>query len=331
VVAYLEALKLVPVVQDLRSEFAPGTVVRTEPEAGAEVAEGDAVTVYSSDGSLAHTTTAVMSLPAPPTDGGSTLTTTAPETTTSPAPETTTDGIPATTALETTTTQSAATTAAESEDDRLTEQARAEGRIEPDERIHTVVSGESISKIAEAHYGSADDLYMRAIMLRNALTITASQKLKLGAELVIPSKPEHTNASYQGVIKDCTWYEANREALNAGGFLATIADESELQTVTQIFGGTGVRVIWLGAQIEEGQDWADVGWITREPIDYDIWLEGEPSYFDSDGVTPESFLALIQVGDQWYYNDVPNNIAQYYAGKIGYVIEYGPEAALLAD
>ncbi len=130
----------------------------------------------------------------------------------------------------------------------------------------------------------------------------------------------HTIHRYEVVAGDVTWTNAKSLAEAAGGHLATISDAEEFREITAMAAEQGLHVLWLGAEAEQLSDWDsdDFTWITGEPFNFTNWLDGEPNC-DLD---EEFYLGAYDVQGTWYFNDCPNDVSTYYAGKIGYVIEY---------
>ncbi len=69
--------------------------------------------------------------------------------------------------------------------------------------------------------------------------------------------------------------------------------------------------------------------LTKNPVSVNAsrWLSGEPSLVDLNNGADETVLAInyMKEYDQWYLNDVPENILTYspeFSGKIGYIAEF---------
>lgn len=142
-----------------------------------------------------------------------------------------------------------------------------------------------------------------------------------------------TVSTYEVVMQDVTWEEANTLAVSRGGHLATINTDGEYyQILSAIMYSSDINgVYYVGGSCVDGQYvWTADN--SMQPIS-EHWRSGEPSYSGSteDGRTvDESYVCLCAffVSDN-YYNyelmDIPNDTidaAPTYAGNIGYIIEY---------
>jgi hypothetical protein len=163
------------------------------------------------------------------------------------------------------------------------------------------------------------------------LTITAADAQQV-TDNVAPADPlaGHT---YEVVVTDVSWSEANQFAQAVGGHLATITSQEEYDAICALAdqAATGedasLRYLWLGATVgANGWQGSDC-WVTGESWSFDCWYPGEPSGQDEDG-TVESVLCMWRVGDDgWTFNDQRNDLLEVIptaSGKIGYVIEWDP-------
>lgn len=146
-------------------------------------------------------------------------------------------------------------------------------------------------------------------------------------------KPAHR---YSVVTAHVTWEEANQAAQAAGGYLATISDQAEFEKIKSVLSGySSLRNVWIGARLsgtfhstaEIQAAWRSTGmrWITGEPFVFQSWRSGEPSGYDAKLDEYEFYLQLFcpkADGYTWSYNDSGNDLSQYRAGTLGYVIEY---------
>lgn len=137
--------------------------------------------------------------------------------------------------------------------------------------------------------------------------------------------------SYYIMLEDVTWIQALTRAAAYGGYLVNINSEEEFQTIiNKIYQENAESYrFWIGACREN--DSREYYWVNSEgnPVGECInnnshWLPGEPSCIDSGTSEKEHYVDLIKHGEEWVYNDVPNDLIQAdssYEGKIGYIIE----------
>ena len=125
---------------------------------------------------------------------------------------------------------------------------------------------------------------------------------------------------YQVIHGDLTWNEAKEAAEAAGGYLATITSQEEMDTVLQhIYSWVDTHdekliAVWLGAYNLTGNGF---NWVNGEDFTYSYWAPNEPN--NADGI--EHYLVMYKVKGNWVWNDAPNVISDAYPNKIGYVIE----------
>jgi len=135
---------------------------------------------------------------------------------------------------------------------------------------------------------------------------------------------EYKISTYSVIKSDSTWLQANRSALNSGGYLVSINDREEFDKVCEMAEDEGIYVFWLGASRTEYEDWEDIIWEDGTELSYRPWLSGEPTYYSEDG-DREDYLMAFKVGDDWFFNDSENDAiaaSPNYEGKIGFIIEY---------
>lgn len=132
--------------------------------------------------------------------------------------------------------------------------------------------------------------------------------------------PQATKTSTYIVRKsDAAWTEANTYAAQAGGHLVYINSREEFNKVCKKADAQNLKVFWVGATRKSGS-WSDARWQNGEKITYINWYSTEPSYIDENG-NAENYLMVFKVGGSWYFNDAINNVAEYYSGKMGYIVE----------
>ncbi len=142
-----------------------------------------------------------------------------------------------------------------------------------------------------------------------------------------------TVSTYEVVMQDVTWEEANAIAISRGGHLATINNDSEYYQIWSVIASSADTngVYFVGGTLVNGQYlWTADN--SMQPIT-EHWRSGEPSYTGSteDGRTVDenyvSLCAFRTSGDYYNYEllDVPNDMidaAATYAGNVGFIIEY---------
>jgi hypothetical protein len=104
-----------------------------------------------------------------------------------------------------------------------------------------------------------------------------------------------------------TWTASNTQAINAGGYLATITSGAEDTFLIDNF-STLKQHLWIGltdAAIE-----GTFVWVTGEPLTYTNWLPGEPNNGFPCCAPDEDYGELVVVPiPEWVvpgWNDLPN-------------------------
>lgn len=144
---------------------------------------------------------------------------------------------------------------------------------------------------------------------------------------------------YEAVVvpSGITWSEADAAARSVGGYLATIASESENAFVYSLITddefwhvGNTSNGPWIGGyQDRNAPDYSEPGggwrWVTDEPFTYTNWTPGALN--NGNGGTEEDYMMFGGWGSEKTakWNDAPNG------PNIGYVIEYNsiPEPSTL--
>lgn len=127
--------------------------------------------------------------------------------------------------------------------------------------------------------------------------------------------PKTYRHEYEAVMADVTWKQAKRLAKERGGHLVTISSAEEQKIVEEIIDEySNLHTVWIGGNCLSGE----FKWINGDSFEYTNWGPGEPNNETGD----EMYLDMYEKDDIWYWNDVPNDISQYYSGKMGYVIEW---------
>ena len=120
---------------------------------------------------------------------------------------------------------------------------------------------------------------------------------------------------YEFIQTDMTWEKANADALSRGGYLAVITSSQEQSLIEELMKSyPSVHTVWIGGQ--KGYN-GQFSWVSNEAFEWTKWGVGEPNNETGD----ENYLDMYTTGGTWVWNDVPNSISQYYAGKMGYILE----------
>ena len=132
----------------------------------------------------------------------------------------------------------------------------------------------------------------------------------------LPAVAPSETHEYRVVISDASWQQANTEAQQMGGHLATITSPEEQSQIEQCLATyPGLRAVWVGSNFQSANN--AFGWITGEPMTYTYWGPGEPNNETGD----EHYLDMYPKNGSWVWNDVPNDISMFYSGNMGYVVE----------
>ena len=132
------------------------------------------------------------------------------------------------------------------------------------------------------------------------------------------SKTKEYVSTYEVIVSDRTWIEAYDDALSRSGHLAVINSAEEEQIIEELLDGYDtLHTVWLGGVLKN----KSLVWINGQDVTYTQWGSGEPNNETGD----EDYLDMYELDNRWYWNDVPNDIKQYYSGKMGYVVEYEKE------
>jgi autotransporter-associated beta strand protein len=136
------------------------------------------------------------------------------------------------------------------------------------------------------------------------------------------------------------WYTAQANAVNSGGYLATIGSAQENQFVFSLVDSPEFWTTyiddhmgpWIGGLQQSGSPEPGGGWqwVTNEPFVYANWDAGEPS--DTGGNEDRiHFHSKYSVPRSASWNDVPGNPALTAFGPAviqGYVVEFAPTPSL---
>lgn len=121
--------------------------------------------------------------------------------------------------------------------------------------------------------------------------------------------------SYSVEKVKCTWTEAKALAEEKGGYLAIINSEEENDYIKTLLQLEGVKMYWIGGNDLENGVYT---WIDDTPIQYSDWHDGEPN--GDQGI--EHYMSIYQIGGIWKWNDLPDDVGEYYEDSLGMIIEY---------
>lgn len=151
----------------------------------------------------------------------------------------------------------------------------------------------------------------------------------------IEAEPEEKPHTYQIVAANSTWTDAYKNAKDIkGGSLVNIESQGEMDEILKLIDsqGYGKYVFWIGS-MRRGTSY-DYYWVDgngndngSELNESTFWLKEEPSYIDSRNNLEERYVTMFYSGGEsrWVWNDVPNDISQYYSGKLAYIVEVEDE------
>ncbi len=130
---------------------------------------------------------------------------------------------------------------------------------------------------------------------------------------------------YELVKESLSWEAASLRCQEMGGHLATVTSPEEEQQIIAMAEAQEVKYLWLGGYTAYDTSGSVFGqWVTGETFAYNNWTPGEPSRVDQDN-TPERYIMLWYVRDQWAWNDQRNDPAAAVPGmakSMGFVCEY---------
>lgn len=143
--------------------------------------------------------------------------------------------------------------------------------------------------------------------------------------------------SYQCVLDDCSWEEAQQKCLEWGGHLVRINTPEEYEYILSFIEESGYEDIIFRLGGRRDSDSTEYYWVDENNQCYGEalndseywsalqWKSGEPNFYD--GEIEETCVEMYYNPDEgsWVWNDIPNDlisIAPYYSGRIGFIVEY---------
>lgn len=172
---------------------------------------------------------------------------------------------------------------------------------------------------ASEHEAVSEDIEDDETFPEGALEVAEDDNADLANET--ESEEEEKESTYRVYKEDTTWTEAYNSAKDLNGDLICINSAEEFEKACKLAEANKMNVFWLGSKRSSNtQQWTDALWSDGTDLDFTKWLPGEPTYVDEEG-TPEIYLLAFKVGEDWYFNDAPNDVTRFYSGKIGYIVE----------
>ena len=142
---------------------------------------------------------------------------------------------------------------------------------------------------------------------------------------------------YEIIVKDIGWDKAYEDCKDRGGYLVRINSDREFDYIKDLIKKEGkdncVFMLGGGYNPDDGHyHWYYDGVFEETKLEEDnpfrsFWLKGEPSYEgeDKDGKTVEEhYLDMFYSGKSkdFVWNDVPEDLTEYYPGRVAYICEY---------
>ena len=149
-------------------------------------------------------------------------------------------------------------------------------------------------------------------------TLGVNEKYLTGGREAYAPEPDTPAAhSYMVVISDATWEQASAQARNQGGHLVVITSREEQELIEQLLlPYSYLRAVWIGGTRANSS--GPFRWITEESMYFTSWGPREPNNDTGD----EVYMDMYPLNGEWVWNDVPNDISMYYAGRMGYIVEF---------
>ena len=139
--------------------------------------------------------------------------------------------------------------------------------------------------------------------------------ISLGPEPQDEPESGTSTSRYTVVGQAMTWEEAQAWCEDHGGYLATISNREEWQTVQGLMQDSGYEIFWLGAHRNSQSNFV---WVDGTSFSFTQFASGEPN---NDGGS-EDYLAVFDIDGNWAWYDVPNDLDPYYkAENIAFVME----------
>ena len=179
-----------------------------------------------------------------------------------------------------------------------------------------------LQEIYDEIYAEQKDLYMIEYVSDSAVDQYSSRDLTASVsgggyrgDTTATFTPAHSvqnlthTSRYELVPGTYTWEEANQRCQEMGGHLVTITSQQEMDQIIALAEQNDCKYVWLGGYTSYNFDGSVFGhWVTGEDFSFQAWGDGQPTRTDMDG-TPEWYIMLWYVHDQWRWNDQRNDPA----------------------
>lgn len=151
-----------------------------------------------------------------------------------------------------------------------------------------------------------------------------------------PAQEEKKESTYQFIMQDCTWSQAQVKCVELGGHLVHFDSEGEFELVLEQMAASGLGdkgKFWIGGARDTGSGSVEYRWANADGTFKDgvintesHWMAGEPSFRDDSLGINEDKMMLYKLSStgQWVWNDAPDNILEYlpsYSGTVGFICE----------
>ena len=178
-------------------------------------------------------------------------------------------------------------------------QIQAETQLQTETQIHLQQAQTQPEQSQQAQPEQSDQTQSQQTQVQpeqSQQTQTDGQT-QLQAQTPIQPQTIHT---YEVVLSDASWEEANEAAKTAGGYLATISNAEEQQKIADALSSyPEIHTAWIGGMRTNGSfSWVDGTALTD--TGYSNWSEGEPN---SDGGN-ENYLAIYELKELLPYSSV---------------------------
>ena len=139
------------------------------------------------------------------------------------------------------------------------------------------------------------------------------------AQVIFGPIDNPTNGNRYFLLQESSWTDAQQQANDLDGNLATVNDEDENRWLIDIFGNVNdvPRNLWIGYTDQQNE--GEFVWASGEQSDFENWDEGEPNQTGNGEDYTHIIVDPININleiEKW--NDVPNLVTNglRYAGVV---------------